>query len=64
MEQMVYIVSVVFTCLALLIIPVIIITRRLSVHLSFKNILRFIKLVASQLDDEEENNEKRYVSIC
>ncbi|CAF2137087.1 unnamed protein product [Brassica napus] len=58
MEQMVYIVSVVFTCLALLIIPVIIITRRLSVHLSFKNILRFIKLVASQLDDEEENNEK------
>ncbi|XP_056848605.1 dehydrodolichyl diphosphate synthase 5-like [Raphanus sativus] len=58
MEQMVYIVSVVFTCLALLIIPVIFVTRRLSVHLSFKNILRFIKLVASQLDDEEENNEK------
>ncbi|KAF8049038.1 hypothetical protein N665_2318s0004 [Sinapis alba] len=58
MEQMVYIVSVVFTFLAILIIPVIFITRRLSVHLSFKNILRFIKLAASQLDDEEENNEK------
>ncbi|KAJ4875191.1 Dehydrodolichyl diphosphate synthase 5 [Raphanus sativus] len=50
--------SVVLTFLALILIPSLFISRRLRIPLSLRNILRFIKVAASQHDDEEERNEK------
>lgn len=57
---MVSLFSVVFTGLALILIPGLFISWRLSVPISFKNVLGFIKLITSRHDDEEERNEKRY----
>ncbi|XP_056861093.1 dehydrodolichyl diphosphate synthase 5 isoform X3 [Raphanus sativus] len=56
---MVTLFSVVFTFLALILIPGLFISWRLSVPISFKNILRFIMLITSLYDDEEERNEKQ-----
>ncbi|XP_002866292.2 dehydrodolichyl diphosphate synthase 5 [Arabidopsis lyrata subsp. lyrata] len=56
---MLYLFSVVFTFLALFLIPGLFISRRLRVPLSLTNILRFIKITASKYDDEEERNDKR-----
>ncbi|KAH0859981.1 hypothetical protein HID58_088242 [Brassica napus] len=56
---MVYMFSIVLTFFALVLIPGLFISRRLSVPLSFRNILRFIKLTASRNEDEEERNDKR-----
>ena len=56
---MVSLFSVVLTFIAIILIPGLFISRRLSVPFSIRNILRFIKLAASQNDDEEERNEKR-----
>ncbi|CAA7055584.1 unnamed protein product [Microthlaspi erraticum] len=55
---MLFLVSTVLTFLALILIPCLVISRRLSVPLSFPNIRRFIKTATSQ-HDEEERNEKR-----
>ncbi|XP_018476549.1 dehydrodolichyl diphosphate synthase 3-like [Raphanus sativus] len=64
---MVSLFSVVFTGLALILIPGLFISWRLSVPISFKNVLGFIKLITSRHDDEEERNEKRdegtYVNV-
>ncbi|KAH0906774.1 hypothetical protein HID58_038601, partial [Brassica napus] len=47
------------TFIAIVLIPGLFISRRLSVPFSIRNILRFIKLAASQNDNDEERNEKR-----
>ncbi|KAG2274759.1 hypothetical protein Bca4012_045259 [Brassica carinata] len=52
-------VYIVLTFFALVLFPGLFISRRLSVPLSFRNILRFIKLTASRNEDEEEWNDKR-----
>ncbi|RID41289.1 hypothetical protein BRARA_J01262 [Brassica rapa] len=56
---MVSLFSVVSTFIAIVLIPGLFISRRLSVPFSIRNILRFIKLAASQNDNDEERNEKR-----
>ncbi|CAA7055583.1 unnamed protein product [Microthlaspi erraticum] len=55
---MLFLVSTVLTFLALILIPCLFISRRLSVPLSFTNIRRFMKTATSQHDEEEERNEK------
>ncbi|KAJ4902646.1 Dehydrodolichyl diphosphate synthase 5 [Raphanus sativus] len=55
---MLLLVSIIFTFLVLIIILCLFISRRLSVPLSFTTIRRFIKVAASQGDEEEKRDQK------
>ncbi|CAA7055581.1 unnamed protein product [Microthlaspi erraticum] len=58
---MLSLVSIVLTFLALILIPCLFISRRLSVPLSFTNIRRFIKTATSRSEDEEMRTESESI---